>query len=139
MSFIRIYAVGSLIVALLKILEGCLALALTFDLDQLAWVRTAVEILWLVASIIALLVFPVCKTSVVSPVTYLLYNVGKMVLRLSLTLGSVESEVPGWVHYIKVTNTHALHYATIAFGVFYAGINVLLLLHLNRGRTKKGE
>ncbi len=139
MSFIRIYALGSIVVALLKVAEGCLPLATNLDMDRLGLLKTSVEILWLVASVIALLVFPACKVSTLSPITYLLYNVGRLALRLGLTLGSVEADVPGWVHYVKVTNPHVLEYATIAFGIFFAIINTLLLLPPEGAKKTSGD
>jgi len=124
MKIVKAYALGSCVVGALEVLDSSVALLHRGFVDTFNWVVSGIEFLWVFISIAAIVVFLRHKAPLLSPISFLVYNVlGWITGAVLFSTGAITTSsvsLPDWVLWMA-----------LGFGIYYVIVNLLLSKRFN--------
>ncbi len=122
--FPRIYAIGSCVIGLLQATEGILALLVTRKMEVWNYAFASVEVLWVPVAAIAICLFFNQKRHLISPISYVAYNV--IGWTISLTLSFLDPQSRNQEYFLPLPFV----IAGLLFGFYYLIANIKLYREL---------
>lgn len=126
MRYAKFYIIAAIILGLFQIIDGLFLLLRDGHLNKFNWIISSIELIWLLLSIIAIIIFTKNRISLLSPISYLLYYTLCIIISIGIAMsmfnqnqGVTVSDVPTWIYSIG-----------ILFGVFYFYSNYKLFKKL---------